>query len=170
MIRMEKQTVEITQFEPRYQKQVEDLVLPIQVEEFGVPITLAEQPELVDINGVFQAGNGNFWVALHGDRVVGTIGVVDIGNDEMALKKMFVDRDFRGQVHGISALLMQSAKEWCTSHGVNRIYLGTTAQMKAAHRFYEKNGFVELQESELPPAFPIVHVDSKFYVCELALG
>lgn len=164
------QAVEIIPFESKYQNAVEELVLPIQQGEFEVKITREEQPDLVDIRGAFQTGLGNFWVAVSpddSDRVVGTIGVYDIGDQKVALKKMFVHKDFRGKHHGVAAALMQTAKEWCREHQVKTILLGTTAQMSAAHRFYEKNGFVEVAQRDLPPAFPVVHVDSKFYRCDL---
>ncbi|MBS1957796.1 MAG: GNAT family N-acetyltransferase [Cyanobacteria bacterium SZAS-4] len=117
----------------------------------------------MDIAGTFQHGKGNFWTALYGENVVGTIGVVDISNNQVALKKMFVAKDFRGKDKGVSQLLMDTAIEWCKQKGVSQIYLGTTAKMYAAHRFYEKNGFVELTTDQLPPDFPIVSVDTKFY-------
>lgn len=155
--------IEVAEFDSRYQHAVEELVLPIQQIEFGVKITREEQPDLIDIKNVFQNGNGNFWVALCGDRVVGTVGVVDIGNQQVALKKMFVNAEFRGKKFGIAQSLMDTAKQWCAVRGVKSILLGTTAKMFAAHRFYEKNGFVELQITELPSNFPVVHVDTKFY-------
>lgn len=172
-------TVKVVEFEERFQRQVEELVLPIQTQEFGVKITREEQPDLLDIKGTFQRGDGNFWVVLRQSdagksndgydeaNVIGTIGVVDIGNKQVALKKMFVRADARGKVSGIAQTLMDTAKSWCRQRGVESIILGTTAQMFAAHRFYEKNGFVEQQKEQLPPNFPIVHVDTKFYRCDL---
>lgn len=158
---------EIDEFQNKYQQSVEDLILPIQQHEFSVGITREEQNDLVDIKGVFQKGNGNFWVVVHKGRVVGTIGLVDIGNNQVALKKMFVHKEHRGKQSGIAAALMASAKQWCKERGIQRIYLGTVAQMTAAHRFYEKNGFNPLEPDQLPPEFPIVHVDTKFFFCEL---
>lgn len=160
------QTV-VSEFEPQYQQAVEDLVLPIQQVEFGVPISRDEQPDLVDIAGTFQKGTGNFWVCLRDQQVIGTIGVVDIGNNQVALKKMFVHRSWRGSVHGISGQLMARALDWCRQKGVKQVFLGTTAQMVAAHRFYEKHGFVARQPAELPPEFPLVHVDTRFYQLNL---
>lgn len=154
---------EILEYNDRYQKAIEELVLPIQQVEFGVQITREEQPDLVDIKGVFQNGAGNFWVAVLDGNVIGTIGVVDIGDQMVALKKMFVHRDCRGKDYGVAASLMNHARDWCRARGIKTILLGTTAPMTAAHRFYEKSGFVEVNASELPDNFPIVHVDSKFY-------
>lgn len=164
---MQLTRAEILEYEDSYQKAVEELVLPIQQLEFGVKITREEQPDLVDIKGVFQTGVGNFWIAVIDGKVIGTIGVADIGQEMVALKKMFVHRDYRGKLHGVAASLMSHAKEWCRKKGVRTIVLGTTPQMSAAHRFYEKNGFSEVKQAELPGNFPIVHVDSKFYRYDL---
>ncbi len=156
-------SIVVKQFETAYQAAVEALVLPIQQIEFGVNITRDEQPDLMYIADTFQFGNGNFWVALDGDRVIGSIGLVDIGNDQVALKKMFVARDYRGKVTGVAQMLMDTALVWCRKHGVKEIYLGTAEQLHAAHRFYEKNDYVEVKTCELPSAFPRVSVDTKFY-------
>jgi GNAT superfamily N-acetyltransferase len=142
---------------------VEALVLPIQQIEFGVKITREEQPDLMLIAKTFQFGLGNFWVALDGQMVVGSIGLVDIGNHQVAVKKMFVAREYRGKASGVAQMLMDTAIAWCVAHDVREVFLGTAAQLHAAHRFYEKNGFVELVASQLPPAFPLVSVDTKFY-------
>jgi GNAT superfamily N-acetyltransferase len=156
-------SVKIECFSPQYQKGVEELVLPIQNDEMGVIISKEEQPDLIGVEEFFQHDNGNFWVALDGDRVIGTIGLVDIGNREFALRKMFVDKQYRGKEKGVAHALLQRAFEWCRSHHAAAIYLGTTYKYLAAHRFYEKNGFVELQKEELPESFPICHVDRIFY-------
>jgi predicted N-acetyltransferase YhbS len=39
--------------------------------------------------------------------------------------------------------------------------------MKAAHRFYERNGFVLIAEQDLPSNFPRMPVDNVFYDCML---
>jgi GNAT superfamily N-acetyltransferase len=157
----------ITPFASRHAAGVARLILSIQREEFGFPITLADQPDLSDITGFYQKGAGNFWVALHGDEVVGSIALLDIGNSEAALRKMFVAAAFRGGQHGVAKRLLDVLFEWARTHGVERVFLGTTDKFRAAHRFYEKNGFLEITRGELPVAFPFMKVDSKFYVATL---
>lgn len=39
-----------------------------------------------------------------------------------------------------------------------------TSTYVAAHHFYEQHGFQSILKTELPLAFPIMTVDSKFYV------
>lgn len=157
----------IVPYESRYQQQVEDLVLPIQQIEFAVNITREQQPDLMDIPGTFQKGLGNFWLAVSAGVVVGCVGVVDFGGNRVALKKMFVHRDFRGKAKGVSSALFAAVRAWCQTQAVSAIWLGTIAQMTAAHNFYRKNGFVEVSKEELPSGFPLVTVDNKFFRCDL---
>src|SRR5687768_3528008 len=94
--------VEIEIYTERYKEDVTGLILGIQNNEFNIPITLAQQPDLEEIPAFYQVGNGNFWIAKLGEKLVGTIALKDIGNNQGALRKMFVDRAHRG-------------KEWSTA-------------------------------------------------------
>ncbi|PTL83622.1 GNAT family N-acetyltransferase [Vitiosangium sp. GDMCC 1.1324] len=155
--------IEITEFRPQHAKELLALIVGIQREEFGVAITAEQQPDLRDIPGFYQRGSGNFWVALASGRVVGTIALLDIGEGQAALRKMFVAQDFRGREAGTAAVLLATLLAWAERKGVREIFLGTTEKFLAAHRFYEKNGFVEVPRSGLPERFPVMHVDTKFY-------
>ncbi|MGW8391390.1 GNAT family N-acetyltransferase [Pseudoduganella sp. HUAS MS19] len=146
---------------------VVDVILPIQQSEFGIPITLEAQPDLQNIPAFYQHGTGGFWVAEKGGSVVGTIALLDIGNRQAALRKMFVSHSHRGAEHGVARDLLATLLEWSRHQGIDDIYLGTTEAFLAAHRFYEKNGFMEIVRDELPPAFPVMAVDTKFYVRSL---
>lgn len=159
--------VTIEQFTPEHTVSVGQLISTVQREEFQIPITLEQQPDLADIQGFYQTGTGNFWIALHDRRVVGTVSLLDIGNNQVALRKMFVDPDFRGARFGAAHKLLQAAFDWCSAKGVTEIYLGTTAKFLAAHRFYEKSGFTEISKGVLPERFPVMTVDTKFYMMKL---
>ena len=147
-------------------RDVVDVILPIQ-REFGIDVTIEQQPDLLDIPGFYQKGVGNFWVALVDDKVVGTIALLDIGRRQGALRKMFVRSEHRGATAGVAKLLLATLLAWCEDKALREIYLGTTAKFLAAHRFYEKNGFVEIDKNLLPSAFPIMAVDTKFYTLTL---
>lgn len=144
-----------------------DLIVPIQREEFGIAINAADQPDLHDIARFYQHGAGNFWVAVGNSAVLGTIGLLDIGDRQAALRKMFVARTHRGAALGVARRLLETLLAWAEAQGLREIYLGTTAKFLAAHRFYEKNGFQELPQHELPASFPIMAVDTKFYCYRL---
>lgn len=153
----------VKEYQHHYQEQVVELILQIQQQEFKIPISKEDQPDLFMIESFYQTGNGNFWVAKYQDEVVGTISLLDIGNNEVALRKMFVQKEYRGQTYNTASLLLENALKWAQTQSLKSIYLGTTPQFLAAHRFYEKNGFVEIDRTELPQSFPVLAVDKKFY-------
>jgi len=155
--------IEISPFALQHAKGVVDVILPIQRLEFDIPISLEAQPDLQDIPGFYQKGLGNFWVALDNGAVVGTVALVDIGGNQVALRKMFVSAAYRGAEHGVAKRLLDTLLQWCVERGVKEIFLGTTSKFLSAHRFYEKNAFTEIDRSELPAAFPLMVVDTKFY-------
>ena len=146
-----------------YQSQVVDLILHIQQQEYNIQITKDDQPDLFTIEDFYQTGKGNFWVALYDDKVVGTISFLDIGNHQVALRKMFVDKEFRGAKFKTASLLLNNAIKWAREKSIKTIYLGTTPQFLAAHRFYEKSGFISIGPEDLPENFPVLHVDKRFY-------
>ena len=146
-----------------HKHEVAGLILPIQNEEFSIPITLAQQPDLDDIPGFYQINNGNFWIAKNDGKVIGSIALLDIGNHQGALRKMFVDKDHRGTTWGVGQKLLEILMDWARYKGFTEIFLGTTEKFIAAQRFYEKNGFTEIKKQDLPEAFPVMEVDVKFY-------
>ncbi len=149
------------------EQQIVDLIVSIQQREFNIPITAEDQPDLLDIPNYYQKNRGNFWVALHNEDVVGTISLLDIGNGQSALRKMFVHRHFRGSGKGVAGSLLKTLLDWAGLKRFREIYLGTTPYFLAAHRFYEKNGFTEISKEDLPETFPIMEVDTRFYTYEL---
>jgi len=157
----------VVEYVDKYEQAVIDLILHIQQKEFNVPVTIQDQPDLQNIPSFYKKGNGNFWVALDGDKVVGTIGIIDFGDDQLALRKMFVHRDHRGKENGAAQLLLDELKGWCRQKKVKSVFLGTIDSMHAASRFYRKNGFTELLKTELPGTFPLMQVDNMFFMCNI---
>ena len=154
-------------FVPEDAESIQRLVLAIQRDEFGVPVTLEEQPDLRDVPAYYQKGRGAFWVAVEGPDLVGTIGLLDIGHGQGALRKMFVAPSHRGAAIGVGAALLQACLEWAATAGMHEVLLGTTEQFRAAHRFYEKWGFVEIPPEALPAHFPRMRLDTRFYRYQL---
>jgi GNAT superfamily N-acetyltransferase len=155
---------------PGQQDGVIGLISGIQRGEFQLPITPADQPDLMDIPGFYvngAHGPGCFLVAVDGAGVVvGSIALLNIGNGQGALRKMFVRADARGS--GLAAQLLTALEAWCGQHGVTRLILGTTDRFLAAHRFYEKHGFTRVKKDSLPATFPVMSVDTVFYSKTLA--
>ncbi|MFC7320031.1 GNAT family N-acetyltransferase [Halobacillus campisalis] len=158
----------VKQYTNEYQAEVVNLILHIQQKEYNIPITKRDQPDLYTIEDFYQTGKGNFWIAVYNNKVVGTISLLDIGNNQVALRKMFVDQEFRGAMFKTASLLLNKAIKWVEEKSIKTVYLGTTPQFLAAHRFYEKNGFTSIGVNELPENFPLLQVDRKFYQYSLS--
>jgi GNAT superfamily N-acetyltransferase len=151
--------VEIKVYSKDNQNDIDKMLSEI-ADEFDIPISsqsASTTAKLID----------EYWVALNSKEVIGTIGVLKIENRNAVLKRMFVKKTFRGKECGVSSLLMQKAFDWCEDENVNFIYLGTMDQFKAAHKFYEKNGFHKISKNTLPTDFVNNPVDDVFYKINL---
>jgi N-acetylglutamate synthase-like GNAT family acetyltransferase len=155
--------VHIEQYTDNHKQAVQNLILEIQRNEFQIDIDLDRQPDLCDITSYYQKGLGNFWVAMYEDKVVGTISLLDIDNKQSALRKMFVDKNFRGKEYKVGQQLLDHSIDYARQSTIKEIYLGTTEKFIAAQKFYEKNNFSEIDKNNLPGKFPIMNVDVKFY-------
>jgi N-acetylglutamate synthase-like GNAT family acetyltransferase len=149
--------IEITPFQDHHQSDVDFLMTSI-AEEFN--------------DNIFSSGvEGNkkikripldkYWVACSNSKVIGTIGFYFLKNNNVVLKKLFLRKDFRGQA--VSKALLDTLITSALEHKTSNIFLGTMTQFKAAQRFYEKNSFVKIPETDLPSDYPANPVDSIFY-------
>jgi len=140
-----------------------DLILPIQQIEFNVPVTLEGQRDLLDIETNYIQPGGGFWGALQNDRLLGTIALMDTGHAAGAIRKMFVKKEFRGKEHSLAQRLFETLTQYCRERKITDLYLGTVDMLKAAHRFYERNGFRRISAEDLPSYFPRMMADNVFY-------
>jgi putative acetyltransferase len=154
----------IKTYQEAHKEQIASLIINIQRGEFNVPITLSDQPDLANIPSFYQIKNGDFWVAENDlGEVVGTIALIDIGENEGVIRKMFVHKDFRGKTHGVAQSLFNALFEKAKKHQMHALYLGTIDRLAAAIRFYERNGFSLIEKQDLPPNFPLMAVDTHFF-------
>jgi N-acetylglutamate synthase-like GNAT family acetyltransferase len=153
----------IEQIHNQHSKQAVDLILPIQQIEFNVPVTLEAQPDLLNIDQFYYKDGGAFWGAFHNNELVGTIALLNIGHHSGAIRKMFVKKEYRGKENGIAQSLLDTLFAFCADHRIHHLYLGTVDALKAAQRFYERNGFKRVEMENLPSYFPRMAVDHIFY-------
>lgn len=153
----------ITAFQETHTEAICELILGIQQGEFQVPITLDDQPDLLMISSFYQQKGGNFWVALAGGEVVGTIALIDCGEGIGCIRKMFVRADYRGKEYGIAQQLLEILETWAHEKGITELYLGTIERLQAAIRFYSRNGFRAIAAEDLPTNFPRMAVDTHFF-------
>ncbi|MFT3701429.1 MAG: GNAT family N-acetyltransferase [Agriterribacter sp.] len=146
-----------------YCPQIVDLILPIQTIEFNVPITLEDQPDLLDIESKYHQSGGGFWGAFIDENLVGSIALIAIGHQAGAIRKMFVKKEYRGKAYGIAQQLLSILIDYSRGVHIEDLYLGTVDVLKAAQRFYERNGFERIERLHLPVYFPLMSADNVFY-------
>jgi N-acetylglutamate synthase-like GNAT family acetyltransferase len=143
------------------------LILQIQRQEFGLATSLADLPDLADIAHYYRSAGGDFWVALCGEEVVGTIGLRGIGQQQGALRKFYVKASYRGAQHSVATLLLARLLKAANAAQIHTLYLATTEKFAAACRYYEKTGFSQVTLESLPPAFPRIPQETRFYTRKL---
>lgn len=160
-------TLNIKPIHNDYGDQIVDLILSIQQKEFGLSITIKQQPDLLDIDTNYHAGDGCFWGAFVGEELVGTIALINTGHNAGCIRKMFVKAAYRGKEWGTAQNLLDVLLQFCRDKNITDVQLGTVEQLKAAHRFYERNGFEPIAKEDLPPYFPLMLTDTMFYQLHL---
>lgn len=163
-----KDTITIRPIFNEYCQQIIDIILPIQQIEFNVPVTLEAQPDLLDIETNYHQGGGIFFGAFTGKELIGTIALINTGHNAGALRKMFVKKEYRGKELGVAQKLLEVLLQFCRDKQIADVYLGTVEMLKAAHRFYERNGFVLTDIKDFPPYFPRMVADNRFYHLHLS--
>jgi GNAT superfamily N-acetyltransferase len=160
-----KPLYEIKRLSNAHSEQAVALILPIQQIEFGVAVTIQEQPDLFDIDRVYNQPGGGFWGALHqkDGELIGTIALISVGHNAGVIRKMFVKKEFRGKELGIAQQLLRTLIDHSQTKDIKDLYLGTVEKLKAACRFYERNGFKRINTEDLPTYFLRMPVDDSFY-------
>lgn len=101
----------------------------------------AEMPELRRLASHFAEAGGALWAAEADGRLVGMVATRPMRHDEAyEICRMYVARDSRGT--GLAPRLLRLAEDWAREAGAVRMVLWTDTRFEAAHRFYEKHGYV----------------------------
>jgi N-acetylglutamate synthase-like GNAT family acetyltransferase len=157
---MSSNQMQIIPYSRQYQIEIDILMDKIR-EEFQEPISSQKSFMAADAIKL----PDEYLLALVNNKVVGTISVTKLENSNSVLRRMFLNKNFRGQ--GIAESLLTQATNWAIQNKLKAIYLGTMTQFKAAQKFYEKHNFKKITLENLPADFPVNPVDSIFYKKDL---
>lgn len=158
-----KDTFAIQSLDNSHCQTIIDLILPIQQIEFSLPLTLGGQRDLLDIETHYRKTGGDFWGAFYNQELAGTIALIATGHNAGAIRKMFVKKELRGKEMGIAQRLLDTLIAFCAERDIRDLYLSTIDVLKAAHRFYERNGFQRIRKEHLPGYFPLMNGDNVYY-------
>jgi GNAT superfamily N-acetyltransferase len=100
-----------------------------------------EVPELRALATYFAKDRGKVWAAEMEGQVVGMAAIRPLGHDgAFEICKVYVAKSARGT--GLAHRLLGEAEGFARDAGAQRLILWTDTRFEAAHRFYEKRGFV----------------------------
>jgi putative acetyltransferase len=108
--------------------------------EFNRHLSLNDDDkDLVNIESTYLNAGGIFLVAKDNSNIIGTVAVLPYAHHTGMLKKMYIDKLYRGK--GIGKQLMDEVLQRCSQLGIKKLYLETLDEMTAAKALYEKYGF-----------------------------
>ncbi len=100
-----------------------------------------EMPELRALASHFREAGGALWAAEQDGRLVGMVATRPLREDQAyEICRMYVARECRGS--GLARRLLALAEDHSRGAGAARMVLWTDTRFEAAHRFYEKHGYV----------------------------
>jgi N-acetylglutamate synthase-like GNAT family acetyltransferase len=156
--------MQIITYQEKYKQQIIDLILGIQNNEAKINLSLEEQPDLLDITTCYEKDGGEFWLAVEGDTLIGTLALMNKGNGNAVLKKGFVRADYRKQ--GILGKLYATLQEFAKEQGLTTFVFDTPSVATNCHSFFEKRGYRRIKKDELPFPYDFPDRDSYLYMMQ----
>lgn len=120
------------------QKLVKDFILK-EWKEFGFTYHTEYDSDLDNIDSFYPKKGGAFFLLKYKGVIIGTIGVINKKKDIAELKRLYVNKKYRGL--GLGSLLVDTALAFCKKHGFKKVEFETNKKFKIAHLLYQKKGF-----------------------------
>lgn len=115
-------------------------------ERFEEYISGAIAGELSHLNEIFSTTKRNaFWVVTSKKQTIGMLGIESCSDDITELRRMYLDRPYRGQ--GIAQRMLHCAESRARKLGFSEMVLSTAGIQRAAIAFHRKSGY-ELVKTE----------------------
>jgi GNAT superfamily N-acetyltransferase len=109
-------------------------------ERFEEYISTSIDGELSHLRDIFSEARRNaFWVVAIDGQIVGMFGIESRSEDCTELRRMYLDRAYRGR--GIAQRMLQCAETRARELGFSKLILSTAEVQEAAVAFYRKSGY-----------------------------
>lgn len=139
---------------------VRQLVLAHVDERSSMPGIEHMRADAIGLPGPYVPPRGAIWLAQAGADAVGCVALRPLPDDIGEVKRMFVDRAWRGR--GVGRALLETLIARARPLGYHRLRLGTITDMTAARALYHSLGFVPIERYR-----PDEMVDTEFYELRL---
>jgi GNAT superfamily N-acetyltransferase len=121
-----------------------ELAPPQMRDAFENYIARSLTEEIDCIGEYYAAGQGAFFVARDGGALAGMFGLEGLGAPTAELRRMYVDKPFRGA--SLARLMLDHAEKVCRDGGTPTLTLSTSEVQQAALAFYRKAGYRLVRE------------------------
>ena len=112
--------------------------------------SISKEQTLQNINALVQSEHHAVFVAVD-KKVIGWMGVsynISLESPPMCeVHGLVIHELYRNK--GIGKILIEKAKEWSTSKGINKLRLRCNIKRTEAHRFYINAGFTEIKQQKV---------------------
>jgi len=106
-------------------------------EQYIATIIDGELRQLLEVFS--EAKRSAFWVVEYEGEIVGSFGIESRGVNDTELRRMYLDKAYRGL--GVAQRMLDCAEAEARTLGFTKMILSTAQIQKAADRFYRRNGF-----------------------------
>ncbi len=141
--------ITIRRFTSEDQKPVTELVAQIMNEEFHDEKAAYPTEDIDNIGNAYGALGEAFFVALSGQKLIGTVGIKKEDDRIALMRRLFVAAPYRRQQIGVK--LIDKVFQFCDEVGYKEIVFRTTSRMEGANRICQKCGFTQRAKLQLGP-------------------
>ncbi len=159
--------ISILPYQDDYKDDIIELVLHCQNDGTRPIVDVSGQKDLLNIDHDYFKNGGFFWIALDGSKLAGTIGLMNYGNNIGMIKKFFVYEQYRGEPNHLGQKLFSEMLEYAKTNGFKELYLDTPKNTLRAHKFYQKAGFVQIEQNDAPIKFSLIYSQNDFFKLSL---
>ena len=132
---------------PHDTPQVKQLIHGILDKEFTTEHHVYASPDLDDPVQYYGGQKDIFLVAEQDGAIIGTVAIKEDSPDTALLRRIFLNKEFRGQGYGEK--LLQKALAFCFDQQYQNVTFRGTATMQAALQLCLKEGFKETDMAEM---------------------
>lgn len=132
---------------PRDTPQVKQLIRGILDKEFTTEHQAYASPDLDDPVRYYGGQKDIFLVAEKDGAIIGTVAIKEDAPDTALLRRIFLNKEFRGKGYGEK--LLQKALAFCFEQQYQNVTFRGTATMQAALQLCLKEGFKETDVAEM---------------------
>ena len=145
----QKSSISIRRFNSGEEAEILRLINDIMSSEFGNDSSAYPTQDLEELTQSYGELGEGFFVALDGDKIIGTVGIKKEDERIALLRRLFVSSPYRRRKIGLE--LIEHALKFCHEVGYNEVIFKTTSTMTSAIELCKSRGFVQRAKLELGP-------------------